>query len=145
MKAIILMTLTLILATGLAALTDLPRPSFSPYQADSSPLFDLSRLSMRHSLGFSAGTSSSGDGFYMSRYTNHLSYQFSPKLDLDLDLHFVNFGTAGSGFKINDDNSSKVIPDFRLSYRPSNSFRIEVQMIHNNPFQTAPRPWYERW
>jgi hypothetical protein len=133
------------LALPLAAQADLPKPSFSPWQNNSASLFSLDRLTMDHSLGFSAGTSSAGTGYYLSRYTNHLRYQFNPKLDLELNLNFVNYGSTGSRFSLNDDNRSRIIPEFRLSWKPSSSVQVQVQWQQGNPFYTDLRPWYERW
>lgn len=146
MKKMIVTAITLLLLMlPLAAQTNLPKPSFSPWQNSSNSLFNLNKLSMSHSLGFSAGTSSEGRGYYFSRYTNHLSYQFNPKLELDLDLNLVNFGTTGSSFSLNDDNKSKIIPEFRLRWKPSDSVQIQVQFQQGNPFLYQDAPWYERW
>ncbi|MDZ4182456.1 MAG: hypothetical protein U1B83_06230, partial [Candidatus Cloacimonadaceae bacterium] len=105
MKVIFAIAAIILMMTPLMAQIDMPRPVFSPYGNSGNSLLSLNRLSMRHSMGFEAGTSSSGGGYYLSRYTNHLKYQFNPKLELDLDLNFVNFGTASNSFKVNDDNS----------------------------------------
>jgi hypothetical protein len=79
-------------------------------------------------MGFEAGTSSSGDGYYLSRYTNTLSYKLSPKMDLDVDLHFVNFGSTSKGFSLNDDNSTKLLPEFSLRYQPRENMSFELRM-----------------
>jgi hypothetical protein len=80
-------------------------------------------------MGFEAGSSSSGDGYYLSRYTNHIQYQFNPKLELNVDLNFINFGSANTNKSIefNEDNQSKVIPEFSLKYRPSDNFHVEFR------------------
>ncbi len=145
MKAIITAILSLVLIVPLLAQIDIPRTSLNPYQNNGSSLMGLNHLSMRHSMGFSAGTSSSGDGYYLSRYTNHLKYQFNPKLDLELDLNIVNFGSTSTGFQINDDNKSKILPEFRLSYKPSDSMSFQIEFRQGNPYAMDNRPWYERW
>jgi len=124
----------------LMAQYDIPRPDFNPFSLHS-PM--LQKLSMSHSMGFEAGSSSRGDGYYLSRYTNHLSYAFSPKLELDLDLNFVNFGSLNTSqsFSLNDDNDSKVLPEFSLRYRPSDSMTFELKMSQGMMRPT--RPWYE--
>ena len=100
------------------------------------------KLKVSHSMGFSAGSSSNGTGFYESRYTNHLKYEFSPKLNLALDLNFVNFGstTTGNGFSFqtNDDNKSRILPEFSLSYKPNNS--ITIQLDYKN-YRNYYNPW----
>lgn len=125
MKNMIFTLILMVAFSTLLAQIDMPRPNFSPYSLKSS----LPGLQMSHSMGFEAGTSSVGNGYYLSRYTNHLSYSFNPKLDMDLDLNFVNFGSMNtkSDFSLNEDNSSKVLPDFSLRYRPSDTMSFEVR------------------
>ena len=144
MKAILTAILVLLLTLPLAAQLSLPKPALSPYAAQGNSLLDVARLSMRHSMGFSAGYSGQG-GYYLSRYTNHLQYAFSPQLELDLDLNLINYGTAGSGFQLNSDNKSRVTPEFKLSYRPSDKTLIQVESRQNALWGFDPRPWNERW
>jgi hypothetical protein len=98
-------------------------------------------------MGFQAGTSSIGEGYYLSRYTNHIQYKFNPKLELDLDLNFVNYGSVdtSSKFSMNDDNSNKLIPEFSLRYKPSDSILIQVQMNHGGYATQTRKAWYETW
>ncbi len=145
MKVILMIVLALAMMVQLAAQVDLPKPNLSPYRNSGNSLFDLNKLSMNHSMGFSAGMSSSGYGFYLSRYTNHLRYKFNPKLDLELDLSFVNFGSTTSSLDFNDDNQSKVIPEFKLNYRPSDSVNLQIEFRQGYPGYYATRPWHERW
>ena len=132
MRTLILSLAMTLLLLPLAAQIDIPRPDFNPFSGSGNSLLSMDRLSMSHSMGFQAGTSSSGDGYYLSRYTNHLKYKFNPKLEMDLDLNFVNFGSVNtsSKFSMNDDNSNKVIPEFSLRYKPSDSVLIQVQMVN---------------
>jgi len=71
---------------------------------------------------------SNGQSFYQSVYTNHLQYQFNPKLSMNMNLNFVNFGSATMKNKLsfdgNGDNQSKVLPEFSLMYQPSKNFTI---------------------
>ncbi|MCD8478955.1 MAG: hypothetical protein LRZ88_01175 [Candidatus Cloacimonetes bacterium] len=117
----------------------MPRPDFNPYSLKSS----LPNLNMSHSMGFQAGTSSSGSGYYLSRYTNHLSYKLSPKMDLDVDLNFVNFGSmnTGSSFSLNDDNDTKLLPEFSLRYQPKENMSFELRMGQGFMNQTT----FNRW
>ncbi len=115
-----------------------------------SSLFNPYKLKMSHSMGFAAGTSSQGLGYYESRYTNHLSYEFSPKLDLALDLNFVNYGSASfnKSFDIetNDDNKTKILPEFNLRYKPSDSVLIQFgyrTMGRSYPWYGHPLDWLE--
>ena len=88
-------------------------------------------LSMNHSVSFFSGISSNKQSYYQSVYTNHLKYKFNSKLDLNVDLNFVNFGTAtyksGIEFEGNNDNTSKILPDFQLNYRPSENMSIIIE------------------
>ncbi len=140
MKNLTILVLMTIAILPLMAQYDIPRPDFNPFSL-SSPM--LKNLSMSHSMGFEAGSSSGGDGYYLSRYTNHLKYALSPKLDLDLDLNFVNFGSANTSksFSLNDDNDSKVLPEFSLRYRPNDSMTFELKMSQG--MMRPARPWYE--
>jgi hypothetical protein len=103
------------------------------------------KIDMNHSITFSGGVSSSDQSFYQSVYTNHISYQLHPKLNLNVDLNFVNYGTAtyqsGIEFEGNNDNASKVLPNFQLNWKPSEStsVTIEFKQYHN------PMELYRRW
>jgi len=142
-KLMITLVAFAIFCLPLAAQIDLPKPDFSLMPRSGGSLLDMSRLSMSHSLGFEAGSSSWG-GYYMSNYTNHLKYKFSPKLDMKLDLSLVNFGTSSPAFKVNDDNSSRIIPAFSLDYRPSDSVIIQVKYQQGYPMWGSIKPWYEQ-
>jgi hypothetical protein len=139
MKKILLIIALSLLLLPLLAQINMPRPDFNPYSLKSS----LPNLSMSHSMGFQAGTSSSGSGYYLSRYTNHLSYKLSPKMDLDVDLNFVNFGSVntGSSISFNDDNDTKVLPEFSLRYQPKENMSFEIRMGQGFMNQTT----FNRW
>ncbi|MDD4223090.1 MAG: hypothetical protein PHD87_00690 [Candidatus Cloacimonetes bacterium] len=152
MKVTLIGILALLLSLPLLAQIDMPKPDLNPYKGSKAPLLSLDRLSMSHSMGFEAGTSSAGGGFYLSRYTNRIRYAFNPKLDLELDLSLVNFGSTSSKLEFNSDNSTKVIPEFRLNYRPSDSVNLSVEFRQGAPWYSGSspwygdqRPWYERW
>jgi len=138
----LLLTLSLMsLILPVMAAYSMPRPNQNPFTMNNPA---LNNLQMSHSMGFEAGTSSMGSGYYLSRYTNHMKYQFNQKLELDLDLNFVNFGTmnTSSSFSINDDNNNKILPEFSLRYKPSDSMSFEVKMSQGMLMRE--RPWYEK-
>ena len=139
MKKLLLITALSLMLLPLLAQINMPRPDFNPYSLKSS----LPNLNMSHSMGFQAGTSSSGSGYYLSRYTNHLSYKLSPKMDLDVDLNFVNFGSmnTGSSFSSNDDNDTKLLPEFSLRYQPKENMSFELRMGQGFMNQTT----FNRW
>lgn len=145
MKKLLIISVAILTVMPLLGQIDMPKPAFSPYGNPGKGLLNMKNLDMSHSMGFSAGASSNGSGYYMSRYTNHLKYSFSPKLKMDLDLNFVNFGTASNSFKINDDNSSRVLPELTLDYQPYESVKIQVKYRMGYPMLGDIRPWYERW
>lgn len=128
MKKIALLVLILIFIQILSA-------EFSPRiynpTLNTPSLFNLNNIKMSHTISFSAGVNSDNFSYYQSVYTNHIFYRINSKLDLNLDLSFVNFGTAtfDRGFQIegNNDNSSRIIPEFSLNYRPSRNFNIVVE------------------
>ena len=152
MKAMLIGILVLLLSLPLLAQIDMPKPNLNPYRGSGSPLFSLDRLSMNHSMGFEAGMSSAGGGYYLSRYTNHIRYNLNPKLDLELDLSLINYGSANSKLEFGSDNTTRVIPEFKLNYRPSESVNLSLEFRQgspwyssSSPWQSDQRPWYERW
>ncbi len=142
MKNLFITLILISLVFPAMATYNLPKPDLNPFSLNS-PI--LKNIKMSHSMGFEAGSSSSGNGYYLSRYTNHINYQFSPKLELDLDLNFVNFGTMNTtqSFALNDDNNNKILPEFSLRYKPSDSMSFEIKMSQGLLMQQ--KPWYEKW
>ena len=94
-------------------------------------LLNPNKLQVNHSASFTAGGSSNGQGFYQSMYTNHMLYRFNPKLDLRVNLNFVNFGTAtmhgGLDIEGNDDNATKMLPEFELQWRPTENTTLRIE------------------
>jgi hypothetical protein len=90
-------------------------------------LLNPSKLHMSNSASFST-TMSNNQSFYQSVYTNHLSYQFNQKLSMNVNLNFVNYGTASMKHKMNfqgnGDNQNKILPEFSMLYQPSKNFTI---------------------
>jgi len=135
MKRIILVTL-LILAFSLNA--EVINSAFTPELLMPSML-NINNLTINHSMSFSSSISSNSLSAYESVYTNHINYMFSPKLNLKVDLNFINFGSAtyqgGIEFDGNNDNTSRILPNFQLNYKPSEkmNFTIEFRQ-YNSPF-----------
>ncbi len=94
-------------------------------------LFDANDIDMHHSLTFSSGFSSTGNGYYSNTYTNHLKFNLHKNLDFKLNLNFVNDGTMkfNNNYDVNwnDDNSSHLIPEFQLEWRPSENSTLRIQ------------------
>jgi len=103
---------------------------FNPHYSLPS-FFNPQNVDMSHTFSFSSSMSSGGNAAYQSMYTNHLKFYLHPKVDFDVDLNFVNYGTASfsSSFDIegNNDNQSKVLPDFSLNYRPTENTSIRIE------------------
>ncbi len=141
-KALFTLLAVVCVALPVFAQTDYTPLDMNPFHRGS--LFGSNKLSMSHSLGFEAGTSSNGYGYYLSRYTNHIGYKFSSKLDLDIDLNLVNFGSAdiGKGISFNSDNKSRIIPEFSLRYKPSDSVSLELGFHQVSRYDRYNRfPW----
>jgi len=103
-------------------------------------IINMSNLSINHSMSFSSSISSNSQSAYESVYTNHHSYNFNSKLNLKVDLNFVNFGTAthqsGIEFDGNNDNTSRVLPNFQLNYNPSENVKFVIEFKqYNSPFE----------
>ena len=120
-------------------------PFFSP-NLNTIGLLNPNNLRVNHSMSFMSGVSSGGDGFYQSTYTNHLHYSFTPKLDLKVDLNFVNYGTANwdnsFSIKSNNDNASTIIPEFSLNYRPSDNSSITIEFRQSGAYRRSDHWWY---
>ena len=135
MKRIMLIAL-LILAFSLNA--EIINSAFTPELLMPS-VINMNNLTINHSMSFSSSISSNSQSAYESVYTNHINYMFSPKLNLKVDLNFINFGSAtyqgGIEFDGNNDNTSRVLPNFQLNYKPSEkmNFTIEFRQ-YNSPF-----------
>lgn len=103
-------------------------------------MLNMNNLTMNHSMSFGSSFSSNGQSNYESVYTNHLRYNFNSKLNLSIDLNFVNFGSAthqgGIEFDGNNDNTSKVLPNFQLNYNPSENVKFIIEFKqYNSPFE----------
>ncbi len=158
MKKIITIGLFVALSVALMGQLQLPKPELNPFHINNYGLFNPNQLDISHSMGFEASSSSTGNAYYLSRYTNHIKYKFNPKLDMQLDLNFVNFGSATTSKSIdfNDDNKSSILPAFSLSYRPNDNIRIDFRYEQayspdyynrhwGGNWDDNSRRWYSRW
>jgi hypothetical protein len=106
-------------------------------------LLNMNKMDMGHTLSFMAGGSSNSQGFYQSTYTNHIFYTVNEKLRFNIDLNFVNYGTAtfSKDFDIegNNDNKSNVVPAFNMQYKPSENTTIEFHFQYGG-YRTF-SPW----
>ncbi len=146
MKKIIAVSLIIINSLLMIAQTGSFTPDFQmPSLRNTFSFLDLNKIDMHHSVSFMSGISSDNKGFYQSMYTNHLNYRLNPKLDLKLNLNFVNNGsvtfTKGIEFEGNRDNMTKVIPEFQLSFRPSENMHIMFEFRQYGGYNSMNRNW----
>lgn len=87
-------------------------------------LFDLNRLTMRHSFSISY-INLGGKSIMVNRYTNSLFYRFSDKLNLRADISFVHspFNSFGKDMDIN----GVYLNLLELNYRPSKNLFINLR------------------
>ena len=103
-------------------------------------MINMNNLTINHSISFGSSFSSNNQSAYESVYTNHLNYRFNPKLNLKVDLNFINYGSAtyqgGIEFEGNNDNSSRILPNFQLNYNPSDNVKFVIEFRqYNSPFE----------
>ncbi|MCK4694196.1 MAG: hypothetical protein KAT74_00465 [Candidatus Cloacimonetes bacterium] len=145
MKRIIL---GLILVLLISYLNSEISPRFLNPEINTPSIFNLNNITMSHTMSFSTGIFSNKQGYYQSLYTNHINYVFNSKLNLQVDLNFINFGTATykKGFEIegNKDNESRIFPEFTLTYKPSEDVNIvfEYKNVNSSNFYN---PYYKNW
>ncbi len=135
MKKIMIFVL-LILAFGLSA--QIIDSAFTPDLLMPS-MINMNKLTINHSMTFSSSFSSNNHSIYESVYTNHINYNFSPKFNLKIDLNFINYGSAtyknGIEFEGNNDNTSRVLPNFQLNYSPTENMKFVIEFRqYNSPF-----------
>ena len=136
MKRIMLIAL-LILAFNLNA--EIINSAFTPELLTPS-MINMNNLTINHSISFSSSISSNSQSAYESVYTNHLNYKFSSKLNLKVDLNFINYGSAtyqgGIEFDGNNNNTSRILPNFQLNYNPSENVKFIIEFRqYNSPFE----------
>ena len=128
MRKVFVITLMLMISIMMNA--DIIENAFTPSLLTPSFL-NINNITINHSVSFMSGIASNKQSYYQSVYTNHLIYQFNPKLNLKLDLNFVNYGTAiyksGIEFEGNNDNTSKILPNFQLNYSPSENTNFTIE------------------
>ncbi|RLC58287.1 MAG: hypothetical protein DRH89_01500 [Candidatus Cloacimonadota bacterium] len=136
MKKIMLIAL-LILAFNLNA--EIINSAFTPELLTPS-MINMNNFTINHSMSFSSSISSNSQSAYESIYTNHLNYKFNSKLNLKVDLNFINYGSAtyqgGIEFDGNNDNTSRILPNFQLNYNPSENVKFIIEFKqYNSPFE----------
>ena len=93
-------------------------------------------LHISNSASFcSSFNSSSKKSSYLSNYSTNFLYDVNPKLKLNFKLNFANFGTANYNgnfnFSGNNDNKTKILPEFSLDYKPFENTNIHIEFRQN--------------
>jgi hypothetical protein len=93
---------------------------------------DPNKFDMNHSFEMSYSTFG-GNGMALGVYTNMLSYEFSEKLNMQINTSFVNspYNTLGEGFT--NSINGVYIDNARINYNPSEKFNVSLQ-FSNSPF-----------
>jgi hypothetical protein len=73
-------------------------PALFSNDMENNSLLNPARLIMGHSMGFRQELPA-GYGYYLSRYTNHLSYAFL-RIEMELDLNVINYGSTALLLKL---------------------------------------------
>jgi hypothetical protein len=113
-------------STGLSALSGAsPRPAFS--------LLDPSRLHMTQSYSLSY-MSGAGQGKMIGMYINQIDYEFAKPLRISFAIAYLHQpqGLWGARTQI---SGNKLLPSFRLDWRPSRNFRFVLNYETLSPYQ----------
>ncbi|MBP9212736.1 MAG: hypothetical protein KBF97_08015, partial [Bacteroidetes bacterium] len=89
-------------------------------------LFNPNNFQMRHSYSASYATSG-GQGIALQRYTNTMTYQFTPKLDARVDLSLQNSPYSTFEYRMQNQFSKAYVSRAELNYRPSENTVISLQ------------------
>ncbi len=139
MKKIILITVILVILTSSLI-------SAQAIQSNKNTVTDLfafpTTLSLRHlktsqsftfSSTYNSGTKSA---YYLSNFCNRFELPLSSKLNVALDLNFVNFGEFGSNSPLISKDNTKVLPNFMMKYTPTENLKIYLEINTFNPYYT---------
>ena len=111
---------------------------------------DPNKFDMNHSFEMSYSSFGS-NGMALGVYTNMISYEFSEKLNMEINTSFVNspYNSLGEGFT--NAINGVYIDNARINYNPSEKFNVSLQ-FSNSPFNYYNRynqrgfsPYSIRW
>lgn len=114
-------------------LSESPSPSLLGF-------FNPNNFSMHHS--FSMSYSAFGNnGVALGVYTNSMAYQFSEKLNVEVDASLVNspYSSFGNGFA--DQINGIYLSRAQINYKPSENTFIMLQ-FRNEPYNYSPYGYY---
>ena len=131
MKYIALFAAFLLLSSGIIIAQDLTPPQNAPSSIFAFPSsLPLNNLRMSQSISFST-TYNSGtkSAYYLSNFCSSFKLPLSDKLNLALDLNFVNYGKFSSSSPLISNENTKILPNFSLDYTPTENLRLHVEII----------------
>ncbi len=94
-------------------------------------VFDMSKISVSHSLSMNYTNGSSGSAM-INEYVAGIDYKISDPLSLRLNLG-MSFTPYSSIGPVEDNNTDVYIKSATLDYRPNNSFRMRVDFRNIKP------------
>jgi hypothetical protein len=123
-------------SSGSSALSSTgPRSAFS--------LLDLSRFHMTQSYSLSY-MSGAGQGKMIGMYINQIDYEFAKPLRISFAVAYLHQpqGLWGASTQISGD---KILPSFRLDWRPSRNFRFILNYETVSPYQLYSNSHFGRY
>jgi hypothetical protein len=144
-----ILTLLVIICCGSILFAEIPQPNELFHQTYKVPtLFNPNKINVDHTVAFSSSINSNNQSFYQSRYTNSIEYTFNPKLKMNIDLHFINDGTAtwSKNFDVegNGDNENHILPEFSLEYKPTENSKFIFEVQQGGVYRPENRYWWIR-
>ncbi len=135
MKYISLCAAFLLLSSSIILAQELTPQQNAPSSLFSFPsTLPINNLKMSQSISFST-TYNSGtkSAYYLSNFCSSFKLPLSEKLNLALDLNFVNYGKFGVSSPLISNENTKVLPNFSLDYAPTQNLRLHIEF---NSFPT---------
>lgn len=129
MKYTVVCMMLLILSASFLYSQDLAIPQNTEPSIFSFPsTLSLTNLRMSQSMSFST-TYNSGtkSAYYLSNFCNSFQLPLSEKLNLALDLNFVNYGKFGSSSPMISSENTKILPNFSLDYAPAENMKLHIE------------------
>lgn len=127
MKKIILTTIILAISFYTLTASNLNNNTPGPSFKFPSTLINFNKLQTSQSLSFTSIMSSESKPIFISNFQNRFSYNLSHNLQLQLDLNIVNYRNANVDDNFSIKDNSRVLPNFRLDYSPSENFHLRLE------------------
>jgi hypothetical protein len=120
--------------------------------AETSPITNLSGLTVHHSIDFGMVSSSGGAAQSEGIYSTMLTYRFSRPLTLKMNIGLPVFSTFSPYQNLTQQNlmSADYFKNMpfaaSLSWKPAENFSFHFSVVHSgyNNFDSYSFPWYSR-